>query len=467
MHKPYIPLALAMLLLAGCASGPDYKAPQLETPANWHQAADSSPSGDLDHWWKRFNDATLEQLIDTALANNQDLKIALTRVDVARAQQRSARADYLPTVMGNAGASRNKSSEYAEPAMPTLTTSSFRLNIDLSYEIDLWGRLRRADEAASARLLGSQANRDSIRQTLIAEVARAYFDLRTLDAQLDISRQSLQAREEEYKLQKRRFEGGINSELELNQAEIELNTARVSIPELQQAIALQENALSTLLGKAPGPVTRGRSLAQLGQLPLIPAGLPSDLLQRRPDLRAAEQELVAANADIGQAKAAYYPRLSLTGLFGLESAELSNLFKAGANTWNAGANLATPLVTGGKAKAVEAIAEANREAALASYRKAVVNALREVEDALVVQHSSREILAARQAQQASMEKTLKLAQLRYKNGYSGYLDVLTTQRQLYQTQLGLLESQRAQASAAINLYKALGGGWKVDAAEKP
>ena len=263
------------------------------------------------------------------------------------------------------------------------------------------------------------------------------------------------------------MEGGINSELELNQAEIELNTARVAIPELQQAIALQENALSTLLGKAPGTVARGRSLAELGQLPLIPAGLPSDLLQRRPDLRAAEQELIAANADIGQAKAAYYPRLSLTGLFGLESGELYNLFKSGANTWNAGANLATPLVTGGKAKATQAIAEANREAALASYRKAVINALREVEDALVVQHSSREILSARQAQQASMEKTLKLAQLRYKNGYSGYLDVLTTQRQLYQTQLGLLESQRAQANAAINLYKALGGGWKVEAADKP
>ena len=196
MHKPPIPLLLALLVLAGCASGPDYTAPQLDTPASWHQSADSSPSGDLDHWWKRFNDPTLEQLIDTALAHNQDLKVALTRVDVARAQQRSAKADYLPTVIGNAGASRNKSSEYAEPAMPTLTTSSFRLNIDLSYEVDLWGRLRRADEAATARLLGSQANRDSIRQTLIAEVARAYFDLRTLDAQLDIARQALTAREE-------------------------------------------------------------------------------------------------------------------------------------------------------------------------------------------------------------------------------------------------------------------------------
>lgn len=461
MHaRVYAPI-VGLALLAGCATGPDYKKPQTDVPVAWHTAGtEATTAGSLDHWWKRFDDPVLNGLVDSALASNQDLRIALSRVEVARASLRSARADRLPTVIGNAGASRNRSSEYAEPAMPTLTTNSFRLNIDLSYEVDLWGRLKRADEAATARLLASEANRDSIRQMLVADVVRAYVDLRAFDAQLEVAEQALKAREEEVALQKRRFAGGITSQLDVNQAEVELNATRVAIPELKQAIALQENALSTLLGQPPAAISRGKTLQQLGQLPAVPAGLPSELLQRRPDLRAAEQELVAANADIGYARASYYPRLSLTGLLGLESGELSNLLKTGATTWNAGANLATPLVTGGKAQAAESIARANYTAAEAGYRKAVLNAFREVEDALVQQGSAREIQVAREAQHGSMEQTLRLARLRYVNGYSGYLDVLTTQRALFQTQLGLIDSQRARLAALIGLYKALGGGWQ-------
>lgn len=452
---------VALALLAGCATGPDYKKPQQDVPAAWSHAAPDAPAITLDQWWQRLNDPVLNGLVDTALASNQDLRIALTRVEAARAGQRSARADKLPTVIGNAGASRNRSSEFAEPAMPTLTSNSLRLNIDLSYEIDLWGRLKRADEAATARLLASEANRDAIRHMLIADVVRTYVELRALDAQLLVAEQALKAREEEVALQKRRFAGGITSQLDVNQAEIELNATRIAIPELKQAIALQENALATLLGQAPGPQPRGKTLQELGQLPAVPAGLPSELLQRRPDLRAAEQELIAANADIGYAKASYYPRLSLTGLLGLESGELSNLLKTGATTWNLGTNLATPLVTGGKSEAAQAVARANYAAAEANWRKAVLNALREVEDALVQQGSAREIQQAREAQLTAMEQTLKLARLRYTNGYSGYLDVLTTQRALFQTQLGVIDSQRARLAALVGLYKALGGGWQA------
>lgn len=466
MPKQFILSALALLVLSACATGPDYKAPEVKTPAAWRQTVDANASGDLDQWWLRFNDPVLEQLVNTALANNNDLKVALSRVEEARAQSRSAKADYLPTVMANAGSSRNKSSAYAEPVMPTLTTSSHKLNIDLSYEIDLWGKLRRADEAASARLLASEANRDSIRQTLISAVARSYFDLRALDAQLDIAKQNLTSLEQEYKLQKRRFEGGVTSELEANQALVELNSAQVAIPELEQRIALQENAISTLLGQMPGTTPRGKTLADLGQAPSIPAGLPSDLLQRRPDLRAAEQELVAANADIGYAKAAYYPTLSLTGLLGVESGDLSNLFKSDAKTWNVGAGLSAPLFTGGKAKAAETIATLRKEQALASYQQAVINAFREVEDALVTQRGAREVLAGRESQEQALQKTLVLSQKRYNSGLTSYLDLLSTQRALYQTQLNLVESLRSQANAAVGLYKALGGGWKAETAGK-
>lgn len=466
MPKQFILSALALLVLSACATGPDYKAPEVKTPAAWRQTVDANASGDLDQWWLRFNDPVLEQLVNTALTNNNDLKVALSRVEEARAQSRSAKADYLPTVMANAGSSRNKSSAYAEPVMPTLTTSSHKLNIDLSYEIDLWGKLRRADEAASARLLASEANRDSIRQTLISAVARSYFDLRALDAQLEIAKQNLTSLEQEYKLQKRRFEGGVTSELEANQALVELNSAQVAIPELEQRIALQENAISTLLGQMPGSTPRGKTLADLGQAPSIPAGLPSDLLQRRPDLRAAEQELVAANADIGYAKAAYYPRLSLTGLLGVESGDLSNLFKSGARTWNVGAGLSAPLFTGGKAKAVETIATLRKEQALASYQQAVINAFREVEDALVTQRGAREVLTGRESQEQALQKTLTLAQKRYNSGLTSYLDLLSTQRALYQTQLNLVESRRSQANAAVGLYKALGGGWKAETVGK-
>lgn len=458
MRAPKLLALSSAVLLAACASGPDYVAPKVEVPTAWRQAGDSQGTPALERWWSQLGDPVLQQLIDTTLANNTDLKLAVARVDIARAQQRSARSDKLPTLLGNAGASRNKSSEFAEPAMPTLTTSSFRLNFDLSYEIDLWGRLRRADEAATARLQASEASRLAVQQGLAAEVVRAYIDLRALDAQLELTQQVLKAREEEYALQQRRFAGGVASQLEVNQAEIEVNNARLAVPELQQAIALQENALSTLMGVNPGPIARGKPLAELS-VPQIPAGVPSDVLQRRPDLRAAEQELIAANADIGQARAAYYPRLSLTGLLGVESGDLSNLLKSGASTWNAGANLTTPVFTGGKADAAEASATAARAMALASYQQSILTALREVNDALTRQHHARTLLEGRQLQQQAMDKTLRLAQLRYKNGYSGYLEVLTVQGQLYQMQMAVLESQRARLSAAVSLYKALGGGW--------
>lgn len=466
-NQPLKPLALltaTAVLLAGCAAGPDYQAPKVSAPEQWRAAPQAQGAAATDNWWQQFNDPVLQQLISTTLANNHDLKVAAARVEIARAQQRSARSNHLPSLVGNAGASRNKSSEYAEPAMPTLTTSSFRLNLELGYEIDLWGRLRRADEAASARLLASEANRDALQQSLIAEVVRSYLDLRTLDAQHALSEQALKAREDEYALQQRRFAGGVASRLELNQALIEVNNARLTLPELQQQIALQENALSTLSGVQPGAIARGKPLAELS-VPAVPAGLPSELLQRRPDLRAAEQELIAANADIGQARAAWYPRLSLTGLFGLESADLSNLLKSGAATWNAGANLATPIFTGGRAQAAEATAQAGYEVALSSYRQSVLNALREVNDALASQHAARTLLAGRTAQQQAMEETLRLAQLRYKNGYSGYLEVLTVQNQLYQMQMAVVQSQRAQLNSAVGLYRALGGNWTATPAK--
>lgn len=247
--KRYASLSvLTLTVLAGCAAGPDYQAPEMTLPQNWRQSANAEnpeQTQALNRWWLNFGDPVLEQLVDTALAHNNDLKIAFARIEEARAQSRSARADFLPTVVGNAGASRNRSSTLSEPGLPPGTdpnSTNYRLNIDLSYEIDLWGKLRRADEAATARLLASEANRDAVRQALIAQVARSYFDLRTLDAQLDITRRTLRSREDEFRLQKKRFDAGVLSELELNQAQVELNSARIALPDLEGRVAMTENA---------------------------------------------------------------------------------------------------------------------------------------------------------------------------------------------------------------------------------
>ena len=461
--RPLVISSLLALLLVACATGPDYQAPKLDVPATWSGTDNAKELANLDHWWQRFDDPVLQQMIDAALSNNFDLQNAALRVDEAQALVKSSKADHYPSVLGNAGVERQRTSTLAEPTLVGINTNStnYSLGLNLDYEIDLWGKLRRADEAARARLLSSAANRDAVRQGLIAAVVDSYINLRALDAQLEIAKQTVTLRQQSLALQQHRLSAGVVGDLDVSQAQSALDDAQVVVPQLEQSIALQENALAVLQGKNPGALPRGKDIGELSAVPAIPAGLPSQLLERRPDIRAAEQDLIAANADIGVAKASYYPTLSLTGMLGMESGQLSDLFKNGAHTWGLGAGISGPLFTGGKADAAEKIAETRKQEALVSYRQTVNTVFHEVADALVNQHSSHDILSARQQQLQSATNTRQLAQKRYQQGLTGQLDMLDAERQLFQAQLGVIDSQRSEAHAVVTMYKALGGGWQA------
>ncbi|MBC8007557.1 MAG: efflux transporter outer membrane subunit, partial [Prolixibacteraceae bacterium] len=332
-------LALIVAALAGCMTvGPDYERPQIETPGQWPGATANEPLSST--WWKAYGDPVLDQMIDEALVHNLDLRRAIARVNEARAALGITRADQYPGVSANASASRNRGTQDSVLFVPGIDPeySAYSVTLNASYEIDFWGKYRRATEAARADLLGSQFNREAVRLALIGDVSRGYFGLRALDAQVAITRRTISTRQASTALQRLRFEAGVASEFELRQVEAETAQAQALLPTIEQQLALQETALGVLLGRSPRaiveqPVERGAAMDALTVPPSIPSGLPSEMLERRPDLRQAEQSLVAANARIGQAKAAYYPSISLTGFIGGESSTLSGLFDASARVW--------------------------------------------------------------------------------------------------------------------------------------
>jgi multidrug efflux system outer membrane protein len=460
--------SLIVLLLAGCAVGPDYERPSVTSPETWRSGTALPTSEKPEElanlaWWKQLEDPVLDALVAEALANNRDLKIAAARVDEAAGVLGTTRAQLFPQFGASLGGSRAQASNAGATPIPVTVdrvNSQYSAALNVGWEIDLFGRIRRATEASRADLLSTEESRRGVALSLAATVANSYISLRDLDAELDIARQTLKTREESLRIFDLRYKGGVVSEMEVAQVRSEMEAARIAVTNLELSVAHQENALSALLGRLPGPIPRGKTLATMG-LPLPPVSLPSTVLERRPDIRLAEQNLIANNARIGVAKAAYFPTVSLTGLLGSSSVAFSNLFTGPAKVWSYGADLTMPIFTAGAIAGQVKSAEARQVQALEQYRKSIETAFREVDDALIGGTKSREAVDSRIRQVEALTIYARSARLRYEGGYSSFLEVLDAERSLFQAQI--YESQaRGQALIAVTtLYKVLGGGWQA------
>lgn len=456
---------VAAWLAAGCAVGPNYQRPTVNTPATFRgETQVASNSIAALPWWQVFQDDTLQNLIRVALTNNYDLRVAVTRVEQARALAAQARSQYWPQLDYALFGGRGKNVANNEPSPTGESGAVFGGEASASWEIDLWGRLRRLNESARAQFLASQEARRDVTISLIAQVAQDYFQLLGLDQQLEIARRSTNSFGESLKIFDERLHGGVASKLETSSAEALMDAAAATIPGLEQQIALQENQLSVLLGQNPGAIRRENATLEHQAPPAIPAGLPSALLERRPDIREAEQQLRSANAQVGVAKANFFPQLDLTGLLGGASTELSAFTSGGADAaWEIAAGLTGPLFHGGQLRAQYAQARAAREAAALQYQAAVLNALQEISGALI----SREKLAAAYTQQSraveAYKIAVKVALERYRMGHADYYEVLQEQQLLFPAEDTLVQTQLNQLLAVVQLYRALGGGWEVAA----
>jgi multidrug efflux system outer membrane protein len=453
-----------------CTVGPNYKRPSLATPQGF-RAPDPLPPGEADSfadlkWFEVFKDEQLQVLVRHALERNYDLRDAVARVEQARAALGITRSDQFPSFGAGGAVQINRlSREGATPLPPQFLPSQNRnfgtaaLQL-LSFEVDLWGKLRRATEAARANLLSADENRKAIITTLVSDVATAYLTLRELDYELVISTRTLQTRKESLELTKSRETHGVSTELDLRQAEQLVYTASETIPQIQRQIAQTENQISLLLGESPNAVRRGRPLTEQQFPPEIPSGLPSTLLERRPDILAAEQDLIAANAQIGVARAAYFPTLSLSGALGGASTQLSNLFTGPASLWNLTPQIAQPIFTAGRLKSNVKFAEAEHERMLIHYEKTIQTAFSETSDALIAHQRFRESRAEQEALEKTLEDRLRLAYLRYHGGVDTQLNALDADRDLFQAQLDLSRLRLEELLSVVQLYKALGGGWQ-------
>ncbi len=456
-----IALALLSFTMAGCMIGPDYRRPTVVTPQNWRVAEKDAKELANTSWWKQFSDPVLNDLIGAALRENKDLQIAAARIEEFSGRYGLTRADLFPQVTIGAEYNRQRVTASGANSAPSGYHHSFdtyQTTLNASWELDIWGRIRRSTEAARAELLASEEGQRAVILSLISSVAGSYVNLRDLDRQLEIAKSTANIREAAFGIFKIRFEGGVISEMELTQVKSQYDEALANIPKFEKAISQQENGLSVLLGRNPGPIQRGKDIDQL-ILPEVPAGLPSTLLERRPDIRQAEQNLIAANAQIGVAKAAYFPAISLTGFFGFASADLTNLFKGPSKIWQYNVPVTLPIFTAGKIAGQVKAAEALQQQSLLNYQQLIQVAFREVDDSLVDQKRTREELTALASQVESLQKYYELAQLRYDNGYTSYIEVLDAERSLYNAQLSYTQNQGVLFLALINLYKAMGGGW--------
>lgn len=459
-----IALPCAALLLSGCTMGPNYKRPTVAVPPTYRGvAADGEPQtgtaslGDQ-KWWDIFQDEQLLTLIRAALQQNYDLRIAASRILEAKAQFGITRADQFPTVSAGAGIADVRTAQ--SKFLPEFETSTGQLNLSAVWELDFWGKYRRATEAARANLLASEWARQEVASTLVANVAAAYFQLRALDLELEISKRTLDSRQESLRLTRVLADGGATSLLDVRQAEQLVFTASAEIPALEQQIEQQENFLSILLGQNPGDITRGQTLTEQRQPPQVPPGLPSSLLERRPDIRQAEEELVAANAEIGVARAAYFPQILLSGSSGFQSSALSNLFTGPSGAWSFGASLAQPIFTGGRLHSQVRLAEARHQTAALFYQQSIQGAFRSVSDALVAYRKTREFRAQQELLFQSALDAARLSHMRYTGGATGYLEVLTNETNSFAAELGLVQARLNELLALVQLYEALGGGWE-------
>ncbi|HZP85313.1 MAG TPA: efflux transporter outer membrane subunit [Burkholderiales bacterium] len=458
---------IALASLVGCSTvGPDYVRPKTELPAQWQQAASHANARlSAQRWWTIYNDPVLDRLIDESLAHNADLEQAIARVDEARALLGVTRADQFPEVTAGAVHGRSRISEVGPEPLPPGTKREDNLNrvtLNVAYEVDLWGRYRRATEAARAELLASRAAQDAVRLALTALVAQGYYALVGLDAQVEITQRTIATRRAALDLQRLRLQAGTVSEFDLRQTEAELAAAQALLPTLERARTQQQNALAVLLGRSPRAIVEQQiprnAVVALPPI-VVPAGLPSDLLERRPDIQEAEQTLVGANARIGVARAAYFPSIVLTGVLGSESAALSDLFSGPAGIWQLAASVTQPIFNAGRIKSQVRAASARQRQALAQYRLAIQNAFRDVQDALAAQSAARTQFDAEAQRVSALEQALKLARLRYDNGVASLLDVLDAERNLLTAELNRVDALRAQRAAVADTVKALGGGW--------
>ena len=452
-------LAIA-IAASGCVVGPDYKRPPVVQPDVYRggDEAQASPASIADEkWWDIFADEALQTLIRAALEHNDDVRLAAARILEAEAQLGITRADQFPSVSGGAGVIGQRTS--AALGFTPHNVGAFQIQASAAWELDFWGKFRRATESARAQLLATEWARRAVLATLVSQVSSAYFELRALDLELDISRRTLASRQESLQLAQVRERGGVTSLLDVRQAEQLVYSATGEIATLEREIAQQENFLSFLTGANPGPIVRGRPLADQPHEPAVPAGLPSALIERRPDIQRAEQEIVAANAQIGVARAAYFPQIALTGSGGFESAALMSLFTVTNAIWAATATATQPIFTAGRTKSQVALAEARTEEATVAYQQTIRQAFREVSDALIGYRKLREFREQQTLLFGAAQDARRLAQVRYEGGVTSYLEVLDADTRLFDAELGLAQAELGERSGFVEIYRALGGGW--------
>jgi len=454
---------LAMFVV-GCSVGPDYSRPATSVPEELHYqdstvVLDSTSIASSDtSWWEMFGDTVLTRLITTALQENNDVRIAASRVEEFMGYYGVAKSDFFPKINAEAFGSRGQRGFAGDGDGKRPTINYFNVNVSASWEIDLWGKIRRANEAANANLLASEETRRGIVLSVVSLTAESYIDLLSLDKQLAIAQQTVASREHSLDLFRQRFAKGDVSELELNQIESQYWLARSQVPFIEKNIAQLEHAISVLIGRMPGRISRGGLLDSL-RIPVIPEGLPSEILEQRPDVRAAEEQLISANAQIGVAKSLYFPSISLTGLFGVASGDLGALFESNSQIWNVGGGVLQPIFRWGEISGQVDAAEAVQRQMLFAYVQAVQNAFRDAEDALVEKSRTREQSDAQAEQVRALRGYERLARMRYREGVTSYLEVLDAERSLFSTELEYTQTQAGLYKSVVGIYRAFAGAW--------
>ncbi len=463
MNRPLF--AVLALLLTGCMSGPDYVKPPVDVPAAFLYEEKDVRDAASTQWWKQFQDPVLDGLIAEALANNRNVRIASANIEQAAAVLTQARSPLFPQVAYSGSGTKERGSELGATPVPqgiSNPQTSYQTLASASWEIDLWGRIRRLTEAARANLLATEEARRGVVLSLVSSVAGDYIQLLGLDEQLVISKRTLAVYAESVRLFELQFKYGQVSQMNVEQARTQYETAAAAIPQIESQISQTENALSILLGRNPGHISRGKNIREL-VAPPVPAGLPSDILVNRPDIRQAEQELVAANAQIGAARALYFPTISLSGAFGFASSDLSDLFRGRARVWSYAGSFTGPIFTGGAIAGQVRQAEAGRKAALLKYEAAVQSAFSDVENALVARRKLIEQMRAQERLVKASSEYVRLARLQYNGGYSPYSTVLQAEQQLFPAELNYAQYRASLFISLVNIYKAMGGGWQAAA----
>jgi outer membrane protein, multidrug efflux system len=456
----FLPL---LVLLAGCAVGPNYKRPTVNLPTDYRaaipaQTAEAASLGN-EKWWDVYQDPVLAQLIHTAIQQNYDVRIAATRVLEAQAQLGITRANQFPSASVGAGVSSQQNAKVSN-LFPAYQVNEGQLNLSVIWNLDFWGKYRRQTEEARAQLLATKWGQQAVISSLVANVATAHFQLRALDSELEIAKRTLGSRQQSLQLTRLLETHGSASDLDVSQSEQLLYTASETIPDLERQIQQQENLLSILLGENPRSIPRGRPLTEQPAPDNVPAGLPSELLERRPDVREAEANMMAANAQIGVAKAAFFPSISLTGTGGLESNALNRFLSAPSQTWNAGLSITQPVFEGGRLRSGLRLSRAQYQEAVLTYQQTVQNALEQVSNALIATQKDRGFREQQEMLTRAAQRTDELSEVLYKNGGASYLQVLTSETNYFSTELSLVQAQLNERLALVQLYQSLGGGWQ-------